>query len=1160
VRKLLVIFAIFLLSVLAHATLCPTNYGHVLQIAIPAESGLSADVPNFIMYWGGDANLKSTGNGGWSQTAGGLDVVFCGGVSALSVLPYELVANTYSATAGTGAWHIKVPNVSKTATQYIYAVVGKISASDLSSSPWTNFTLVQHLGNGSTLSATDSSASGWNGTITAATATAGPMGGAAAFVAANSAQIDDGVHNLAYSLARFSTVVKCSSVVGTAFTQWSNSSAGEAFILDSNGGSGHARFCAATSGNTCINGTSNTCDGAWHWLAGTWTTTGGAMKLYVDGAQQNTGTVSGSTLTNATSHILLGNYTNTSLYTGSEAEVRIGNSNNNNTTITSADWIKAEYLNQSAPSSFYTNISITPSFTTQPTVAWTSPSSIAASFATSTPNSVHGACGTASGGPYTAGYARSADNGDLYTQGWQRTDFTGTSSAYGHAVAITGLHQATTYYCVMVATDPTGTLSTTSAEFSATTGTLSTTPVVVNVVSKLTRLNDQYDGANGMPTSGTDQNGATVNNFYIDGDTELQTFADDGKYYGVSHDSYGVKGAYSNVLAWFGWNIIHTIANQIGGLLGFGPSDSPSAASGWTDGGDWETLGLQSVRGQIYYPMWRCWNSLSYCGDFNMLRSPDHLAHSISAGNQATQGLGPNSVLSAYADLPASPGVMPNNPTVGSLNNSSGTVEGWLPMVEGIQTCQDESINCTAQANDDGYVYAWGVTPGGVDVLTRIRVEDYPLMDASKYQVYTGANSGDDGIYDSSWSVTPSAGTAFGALGNPLSTQFIPDFNRFVHLEDLDNTYGSSVVLYDFGPYPWSGGHYPTTSATAIGSVSWDADQWPGYYVAFGQILPGSYVKTSTTPLGGLVMLTTTGTVKGFASGGNPAPSWHPNSYSPFIAKLSLTARTVTPPRSQVSAMNAPNTHIANGLDLFYDFRGTTSVSTSLPNLSPSDTSGAFSVGSSGFSATVAGAHFGYFSPKGMFSFGFPPQNGTIAQVITTPYNKTLTAFNATVVFEHANSTTATITNETVLAMGSFKIYRNGGTANSWYVSVGTATIGPFTLPTDGNCATNYVTCPNKFVALMVNWDGTNVNVYSSAQIPSNGATLPLTPLATGSNSTAVSGTLYLGAADASKTNPFFGTMSELVIFSRHLRDGDEKTREINALRYDMLSRGVVLP
>ena len=814
-------------------------------------------------------------------------------------------------------------------------------------------------------------------------------------------------------------------------------------------------------------------------------------------------------------------------------------------------------------STLYT-IGTAPTFTTQPSVSWVSPSSIAASFVTNVPSSVEGYCSLTSGTELTAtvGYARSGGGGPLYTSGFQATNFVGTSTHWGTwqggAVAITGLHQNTTYYCVYQAWAASGAGPATSAEFTATTSTLSTIAPIVNATSKVTRLNDQYNGQNGMPNNG----------FYFNGDTEMSTFADDGNYYGTCHDCGGVLDAYSNTMGWVKWNASHTIATQVDGVLatsGTGCSWGAGVAStcyNWIDGGTWESWGIQSVRGQIYFPIQRCVGS--YCLDYNIMRSPDHLAHSISAGNQWAQGLGPSSTLTAGADIPVAPGVAPNNPIAGTINSASQAVNAFNPLFGPIQSCQDESINCIAQANNDGYVYGWGQSGGAsitqdVGVLTRTRVEDMPLLDPSKSQVYICNQTGDDGLYDSCWSNNPLASLGLWNTGGALpNSQFLPDFNRWVFLSTLDNTNGGSVVLYDCGPYPWG-------AQTAIGSVSWDNDLWPNYYASFGQILPGSYLKTSTTPLSALLMLTTTGTIAGFDSTNGPPTD---NPYSPYIAKLNLVSKSSVPTVQKTSVANVPSAFSSNGLDVYYDFRATSSlIATPLPNLSPNDPTQAYAISASNFKGSIGAGGFlsgvGYFSPKGMFSFYYPPISsyGIGQQYILSNYSKAFTACTIVLAFEHTGvgvlkTAASGETPFSWLASGgsnsSIRLYRNGQTANSWYLQFGSATLGPFTIATDG-----------AYAGLVIRWNGSTVNVFSSPKIPASGYTLPLTPLASASVSSISPGNLVIGGYSAGTgvaTNPSFqGTMSNFLVYSRALSDA-ELIRSMGVLRKDMLSRGIILP
>ena len=396
--------------------------------------------------------------------------------------------------------------------------------------------------------------------------------------------------------------------------------------------------------------------------------------------------------------------------------------------------------------------------------------------------------------------------------------------------------------------------------------------------------------------------------------------------------------------------------------------------------------------------------------------------------------------------------------------------------------------------------FAWGSSGGtpltqNVGVLTRIRAEDLPLMDASKWQVYICPQNGDDGIYDSCWSNSPLLATPFITgingqkvigtnLGAIPNSQFIPYYNRYLLLNSLSNTAGGSVVLNDCGPYPWG-------TLTSIGSVSWDSDTFPDYLVSFGQILPESFLLTGTSPLSGLLMLTTTGTVDSFNTTNYPA-----GNYSPFINKLGLVAKSVLPPVSQVSAITQPGKHILSGLDLFYDFRGTSSlVNSILQNLSPNDKTGSYNISNSGFSVPAL------FSAKGMFQFGFPPQYPQNATV-TTPYNNTLTSFTTFIVFEHSSTTLTIPSNETVFNIGgtSVVLYR-ASSSSSWLVVVGSYGSNTIYLSVDSG----------SYGALVIRWDGINVQVFSSSQIPSIGYSLPLQPIASGTNSTSVSGSLVFG-------------------------------------------------
>lgn len=293
-----------------------------------------------------------------AQTDGG-DIRFSSDLAGTTQLACEIVVWTQNVTSSAAVAEIWVPVSVLTGsdvTIYVwYNAGGGLSQPAASSTfgsqhVWdSNYGLVAHLPDGTSLTANDSTSNATNGTVTAATATAGKIDGGAAFVAVSSAQIDFGVHNVGTTAFTASAWFKASSAVGTFFTQWANSPASEeCFIIDQNGGSGKARYDIHTNtADLSVNGATNICDGNWHYLVLVWPSAANTMTGYLDGAVDATLATTGTTINNPlVSKIWLGRYTNGLFYTGSADEPRISN------IARSANWIATEYNNQNAPGSF----------------------------------------------------------------------------------------------------------------------------------------------------------------------------------------------------------------------------------------------------------------------------------------------------------------------------------------------------------------------------------------------------------------------------------------------------------------------------------------------------------------------------------------------------------------------------------------------------------------------------------------------------------------------------------------------------------------------------------------------------------------------------------------------------------------------------------------
>ncbi len=358
-KKIIIILIILLFPV---HTFAAFNYVRTITIDKTKIGGTVATPTNFPVEIDiTQTELRTVGNGGQVQNTNGYDIWF-GSTSDCVASRLSGEREIYTATTGRYTGWVKVASLSTTTNTTIYMCYGDASISvDPNSnstygatSVWdSNYKGVWHLPDGSSLTANDSTSGGLgNGTVTSASASTGKIDGASSYNG-SSAQIDFGAPNLSsYGNFTASAWIKASSVIGTIFTQWSDVAANAAFILDHNGGSGKARcYVGTNAAQYGVNGTTNVTDGNWHHIVCTWNSAGFIERVYVDGVQENSVMTSGVTLKNAStggSHLWLGRYTQNAFYSGTVDEARISNAER------SADWIKTEYNNQSATSTFYT--------------------------------------------------------------------------------------------------------------------------------------------------------------------------------------------------------------------------------------------------------------------------------------------------------------------------------------------------------------------------------------------------------------------------------------------------------------------------------------------------------------------------------------------------------------------------------------------------------------------------------------------------------------------------------------------------------------------------------------------------------------------------------------------------------------------------------------
>ncbi len=134
---------------------------------------------------------KTIGNGGHVANANGYDIRFYSDSALTTALTYELVPGTYSASAGTAEFWVLVASLADAVTIYIGYGDPALNTDGSSTSTWdSNYLLVQHLPNGSSLTTNDSGQHGNNGTNNSVVAASGQIDGAGSFISGSSAYIN----------------------------------------------------------------------------------------------------------------------------------------------------------------------------------------------------------------------------------------------------------------------------------------------------------------------------------------------------------------------------------------------------------------------------------------------------------------------------------------------------------------------------------------------------------------------------------------------------------------------------------------------------------------------------------------------------------------------------------------------------------------------------------------------------------------------------------------------------------------------------------------------------------------------------------------------------------------------------------------------------------
>jgi RHS repeat-associated protein len=362
------------------------GYSYRRAITIDHTRVPNTDQKNFpFLISGTFPYLAASASGGDILNASGYDIIFTSDAAGTHPLPYE--RETYTPTTGAMQAWVQLPTVSHTSDTIAYMFYGNSGITTDQSNRtavWdSNYKGVWHLANGTTLSATDSTSNGNNGTlVNAPTAVAGQIDGAANFNASNSQYISvpdsSGLKPTSLTFSFWMkesgnqqqwahTLLKgagSSTPYGAYFFQLnesnSDSSEGSLYVGTTDGVPNPITY---PSGSFANNG--------WYYIVGTFDSSTDLLTGYKNGQTIGKTKTSIGTLSYDTTGLSFGReVTYGQYFNGALDEVRVSS------IPRSADWVTAEYNNQSSPSTFY-NIgsAYTSSSVVTPTVLALSPAS-----------------------------------------------------------------------------------------------------------------------------------------------------------------------------------------------------------------------------------------------------------------------------------------------------------------------------------------------------------------------------------------------------------------------------------------------------------------------------------------------------------------------------------------------------------------------------------------------------------------------------------------------------------------------------------------------------------------------------------------------------------------------------------------------------------------
>lgn len=355
---------ILILYLLALAAPAWGAFGYNRSITVQAGQVSSGPHANFPMLVAGTYSyLATVGNGGLVQNASGYDIGFYDN-SDCSTGKLDWEIESWDATTGAIAAWVRVASIDTGSVIYLCYGDGSITTDQSNKTGvWdSNYLVVVHFPNGTTLSASDSTAN--NHTVTLVntpTADTGKIDGAAHFDNVNEHATITSASTLDTPTAQTVSIwLKSDTSSQAANDSFANrrNSAGppyNSWLLSSGGSGATFEYCVAPnggggpdSGQWCI--TAGTMDTNWHYLVGTYDQATTTQRLYRNsGTAAVTDAAVNITIDNDAIDIRLATPTASSNYfDGILDEFRLSN------IARSGTWIQTEYNNQNAPGTFYT--------------------------------------------------------------------------------------------------------------------------------------------------------------------------------------------------------------------------------------------------------------------------------------------------------------------------------------------------------------------------------------------------------------------------------------------------------------------------------------------------------------------------------------------------------------------------------------------------------------------------------------------------------------------------------------------------------------------------------------------------------------------------------------------------------------------------------------